>query len=107
MHFASLIQVGESVRDPRKYYANNLVSTLNLLDTMVEEGVAKFIFSSSAAVCGGPVYVPIDEAHPLQPINPYGASKSMVERILGDYDSDADLDTIVAHAWAWERNASD
>lgn len=86
MHFASHIQVGESVRDPGKYYRNNVANTLNLLDAMVRHGVGVFIFSSSAAIFGEPRYVPIDEAHPKVPINPYGLSKLMVEQMLGDYD---------------------
>jgi len=86
MHFASFIQVAESVREPGKYYANNVTNTLNLLDAMVTHGVHHFIFSSTAAIFGEPQYVPIDENHPVQPINPYGASKAMVERMLADYD---------------------
>jgi len=86
MHFASLIQVGESVIQPGKYYQNNVVATLNLLDTMVIYDVKPFIFSSTAAIFGEPQYVPIDEQHPKQPINPYGLSKWMIEQILGDYD---------------------
>jgi UDP-glucose 4-epimerase len=87
MHFASFIQVGESVRAPGKYYRNNACNTLNLLDAMVAHGVRAFIFSSTAAVFGEPQYVPIDEAHPQAPISPYGASKLMVERMLADYDA--------------------
>ena len=86
MHFASHIQVGESVRLPGKYYRNNLANTLNLLDAMVRHDVQRFIFSSTAALFGEPSYVPIDEAHPRQPINPYGWSKWMVEQVLTDYD---------------------
>lgn len=86
MHFASFIQVGESVREPAKYYANNVANTLNLLDTMVTHGVRRFIFSSSAAVYGNPLTVPIREDHPRAPINPYGRTKAMVEDILADYD---------------------
>lgn len=86
MHFASFIQVGESVIKPSKYYQNNVVNTLNLLDTMVAFEVKKFIFSSTAAIFGEPNYSPIDEKHPKQPINPYGLSKLMVEEILSDYD---------------------
>jgi len=86
MHFASFIQVGESVREPAKYYANNVTNTLNLLDTMRNHGVNKFIFSSSAAVYGEPIRVPIDESHPKLPLNPYGRTKWMVEQILADYD---------------------
>ncbi|MEQ1767644.1 MAG: UDP-glucose 4-epimerase GalE [Methylotenera sp.] len=86
MHFASFIQVGESVRRPDIYYRNNFSNTLNLLDAMVTHGVKHFIFSSTAAVFGEPDYVPIDEAHPNRPVNPYGRSKWMVEQVLADYD---------------------
>ena len=86
MHFASFIQVGESVADPAKYYANNVAATLTLLDAMRQAEVRRFIFSSTAAVYGDPSYVPIDEAHPKNPINPYGRSKWMVEQVLEDYD---------------------
>jgi len=87
MHFASFIQVGESVLKPSKYYRNNLSNTLNLLDAMVEHNVKKLIFSSTAAIFGEPQYIPLDEKHPKKPINPYGLSKWMVEQILQDYDS--------------------
>jgi len=87
MHFASFIQVGESVQHPAKYYRNNVVHTINLLDAMVRHRVRNFIFSSSAAIFGQPEYIPIDEAHPKQPINPYGRSKWIVEQVLQDYDA--------------------
>ena len=86
MHFASYIQVGESVLAPAKYYRNNVANTLVLLDAMVRHGVRHFIFSSTAAVYGEPLRVPIDETHPCAPINPYGRSKRMVEEILADYN---------------------
>ncbi len=86
MHFASFIQVGESVENPGKYYQNNVAGTLNLLDAMVAHQVKNFIFSSTAAIFGEPQYVPIDEQHVKQPINPYGLSKWMIEQILADYD---------------------
>jgi UDP-glucose 4-epimerase len=86
MHFASFIQVGESVQAPAKYYQNNVVNTLNLLNAMVAFDVKRFIFSSTAATFGEPHYTPIDEKHPQQPINPYGRSKLMVEQALADYD---------------------
>lgn len=86
MHFASFIQVGESVQNPGKYYQNNVAATLNLLDAMVAHQVKTFIFSSTAAIFGEPQYVPIDEQHPKQPINPYGSSKWMIEQILTDYE---------------------
>ncbi len=86
LHFASLIQVGESYLDPRKYYGQNLISSLNLLEAMLEAGVKNLIFSSSAAVYGVPRQIPIPEDHPLLPINPYGQTKFFVEKILQDYD---------------------
>lgn len=86
MHFASFIQVGESVVNPAKYYANNVAATLTLLDAMRSAGVRRFIFSSTAAVYGDPDYVPIDEVHPKNPINPYGRSKWIMEQALEDYD---------------------
>lgn len=86
IHFASFIEVGESVSKPDIYYQNNITNTLNLLNAMNVAGVKQFIFSSTAAIFGEPSYTPIDEAHPKQPINPYGRSKWMVEQILEDYD---------------------
>jgi len=86
LHFASLIQVGESFLDPGKYYSQNLISSLNLLEAMLEAGVKYFIFSSSAAVYGVPRQIPITEDHPLLPVNPYGQTKFFVEKILQDYD---------------------
>ncbi len=94
MHFASFIQVGESVLDPAKYYQNNVVNTLNLLNAMRAHGVDKFIFSSTAAIFGEPEYVPIGEAHPQSPINPYGWSKRMVEQVLADYDRAYNLKSV-------------
>ena len=87
MHFASFIQVGESVQHPEKYYQNNFVNTINLLNAMQASGINKFVFSSSAATFGEPQYVPIDELHPQLPINPYGRTKLMVEQALTDYDA--------------------
>lgn len=86
MHFASHMQVGESVRDPAKYYRNNVFKTQCLLDAMVAHRVNHFIFSSTAAIFGEPVRVPIDEEHPKNPINPYGRGKWMVEQMLEDYE---------------------
>ena len=86
VHFAAYSQVAESVKNPQKYYYNNVYGTLNLLNAMLEFGVKKIVFSSTAATYGEPIYTPIDEKHPQQPINPYGNSKLMVERILDDYD---------------------
>lgn len=86
MHFASFIEVGESIHSPAKYYNNNVTNTLNLLDAMVRHSVLNFIFSSTAAIFGEPDYVPIDEKHSMIPINPYGQTKLMVEKVLADYD---------------------
>lgn len=86
MHFASFIQVGESVENPTKYYENNVSNTLNLLHAMQVGNINRFIFSSTAATFGEPLYTPIDELHPQNPINPYGRSKWMVEQILNDFD---------------------
>lgn len=86
IHFASSIQVGESMVNPEKYYQNNVVNSLNLINTMISHGVKKLIFSSTAAIFGNPSYSPIDEAHPLKPINTYGHTKLMFETILADYD---------------------
>lgn len=85
MHFAALIDVGESVLHPAKYYANNVSGTLKLLDAMLRHGVKQLIFSSSAAVYGAPQQQYLDESHSCLPINPYGQTKLMVESILHDY----------------------
>jgi UDP-glucose 4-epimerase len=87
MHFAAYIQVGESVSNPMKYYRNNVTHTQNLLDAMVTHGIRYFIFSSTAAIFGEPLRVPIDETHPKNPVNPYGRTKWMIEQMLGDYDT--------------------
>lgn len=86
MHFSAYAYVGESVEHPQKYYENNFVQTLNLLNILVETGVKKFIFSSTCATYGEPQYVPIDEKHPQNPVNPYGMTKFMIEKVLQDYD---------------------
>jgi UDP-glucose 4-epimerase len=87
LHFAAFIEVGESVKDPQKYYQNNVVNTLSLFKVMLENEVKKIIFSSTAATFGNPEYTPIDEKHPQVPINPYGQAKLVVEKILRDYDT--------------------
>ncbi|NJR50569.1 MAG: UDP-glucose 4-epimerase GalE [Leptolyngbyaceae cyanobacterium CSU_1_3] len=94
MHFAAYAYVGESVTDPGKYYRNNVLGTLTLLEAMVAASVKKFVFSSTCATYGVPQTTPIDETHPQQPINPYGASKLMVERILTDFDVAHDLKSV-------------
>jgi len=87
MHFASLIQVGESIRNPSAYYHNNFVLTKQLLDALVRHGIRRFVFSSTAAVYGVPHAALLSESHPCEPINPYGRSKWMVEQMLRDYDA--------------------
>ena len=91
MHFAASIQVEESVREPLAYYRNNVIHTLNLLEAMRETGTARFLYSSTAAVYGIPETIPVDERAPLRPINPYGASKVMVEQILADLAAASDF----------------
>lgn len=85
IHFAAFTYVGESVTDPRKYFRNNVVNTLGLMDSLVEAGVRRMVFSSTCATYGDPEYMPLDEAHRQQPVNPYGESKLMVERMLHWY----------------------
>jgi UDP-glucose 4-epimerase len=86
MHFAANALVGESMQNPSKYFRNNVSSGLNLLDAMIENGVRRFVFSSTCATFGPPDRVPIDEACAQRPINPYGESKLMFEKILRWYD---------------------
>lgn len=87
MHFAALIDVGESVEDPAKYYINNVINTIHLLEAMRRHAVGKLVFSSSAAVYGIPHRKQLSEDHPCRPINPYGRTKLMIEDILRDYDN--------------------
>ncbi len=87
MHFAAYIAVGESVKEPGKYYRNNVASTLNLLEAMLAHGINKIVFSSTCAVYGMPKEVPMTENHPHSPLSPYAASKDMVEQILRDIDT--------------------
>ncbi|MDB5901890.1 MAG: UDP-glucose 4-epimerase [Betaproteobacteria bacterium] len=94
MHFAAFIRVEESVAQPGKYFRNNFSNAINLLDAMAKHSVRRFIFSSTAAVYGEPRYVPVDEKHPREPINPYGLSKRMVEDALPDYASAYGLQSV-------------
>jgi UDP-glucose 4-epimerase len=87
MHFSAYAYVGESVTDPAKYYRNNVLGTLSLLEAMLAAGVNKLVFSSTCATYGVPNHIPIAEDHPQNPINPYGATKLMVERILSDFEA--------------------
>lgn len=95
IHFAAFALVGESVTNPSKYYRNNVLGTLNLLDTMIKHDVKRIVFSSTCATYGNLQYSPIDENHPQNPVNPYGSSKLTVERILKDYDIAYDLKSII------------
>ncbi|MFW6264114.1 MAG: UDP-glucose 4-epimerase GalE [Cyanobacteriota bacterium] len=94
MHFAAYAYVGESVMKPAKYYRNNVNGTLTLLEAMVEASVNKFVFSSTCATYGVPKTLPIPEDHPQYPINPYGATKLMVEQMLADFDSAYDFKSV-------------
>ena len=88
MHFAASIQVFESVQDPLKYYKNNIVNTINLIELLLKNGISCFVFSSTAAVYGiPPKNKPVNEQAPLLPINPYGRTKLMTERVLQDVSS--------------------
>jgi UDP-glucose 4-epimerase len=91
MHFAAFIEVGESISDPIKYYQNNVANTINLLQVLTRNQVSRFIFSSSAAVYGSPEKVPITEDDKINPINPYGQSKAIVEKVLGDLSTATDF----------------
>jgi UDP-arabinose 4-epimerase len=93
MHFAAFAYVGESVVAPGQYYENNVAGSLSLLEAMRAGGVDLIVFSSSCATYGIPVHLPITEDHPQSPINPYGAGKLMVERMLLDYEA--------AHGFRW------
>ena len=84
MHFAGVKAVGESVENPLKYYNNNIVGSIELLNAMERSGIKKMIFSSSASIYGSPEYLPIDEKHPIGATNPYGRTKHMTEQILQD-----------------------
>ena len=86
IHFAGFIAAGESVIDPHKYYKNNVAGTINLLNAMVKSNVKNIVFSSTCAVYGDPVKLPLTEDHPKNPVNPYGMTKFFIEKILEDYD---------------------
>jgi UDP-arabinose 4-epimerase len=94
LHFAALAYVGESVADPARYYRNNVTGALNVLDAMREQGVPRIVFSSSCATYGAPESTPIREDAPQAPINPYGASKLMIERVLADYRAAYGLESV-------------
>jgi UDP-glucose 4-epimerase len=94
VHFAAYAYVGESMVKPAKYYDNNVVGTLTLLDSMLAASVKKLVFSSTCATYGIPQQIPVPENHPQNPINPYGSSKLMVEKILADYSAAYDLKSV-------------
>jgi UDP-glucose 4-epimerase len=94
MHFSAYAYVGESVADPAKYYRNNVLGTLTLLEAMLAASIKKFVFSSTCATYGVPSVIPITEDHPQNPINPYGATKLMVERILSDFAEPYDFKSV-------------
>lgn len=87
IHFAARKDAAESVGDPLRYYRENLAKSVRLLSFLAEHGIERFVFSSTAAVYGEPVAIPIDEAHPTRPANPYGASKLLFEQVLADVAS--------------------
>ena len=91
VHFAAFAAVGESVQHPAKYWQNNVVNTLNLMECLRRHNISRFVFSSTAATFGTPAQMPITEQTPQQPINPYGMTKLTVEYALADY----------AHAYKW------
>lgn len=95
MHFSAYAYVGESVEKPQKYFDNNYVQTLTLLDALLEYGIRRFVFSSTCATFGEPQYLPIDESHPQAPTNPYGWTKFMVERTLSAYEAAYGLKFVV------------
>lgn len=95
MHFAAYAYVGESVTDPAKYYHNNFVGTLTLLEAMLAASIKTFVFSSTCATYGVPEIVPIPENHAQKPINPYGMSKLMVERVLADFNHAYDFKSVI------------
>ncbi|MBB3563596.1 UDP-glucose 4-epimerase [Rhizobium sp. BK512] len=95
LHFAALIEVGESVKDPVSFYENNVIGTLTLLSAAQAAGINAFVFSSTCATYGLPQSVPLDETHRQEPINPYGRTKYIVEQALADYDQYKSLRSVV------------
>lgn len=94
VHFAAYSLVEESVKNPEKYYQNNVYGTINLLSSMIKHNVKNIVYSSTCATYGEPQYVPMDESHPQNPINPYGKSKLCVEMMMKDYDKAYGLKSI-------------
>ena len=107
VHFAAFTYVGESVENPEKYYYNNVVGTVNLLNAMKNYGFKKIVFSSTCATYGEPKYMPLDEKHSQNPINPYGRTKLMIEQIFSDYAKAYDLEYIALRYFNAAGAASD
>ncbi len=95
LHFAALIEVGESVKFPGRFYENNVAGALTLIEATRRAGVKAFVFSSTCATYGDPLKLPMDETHPQAPLNPYGHSKLMVEQILRDLDRYGDFRSVI------------
>ena len=95
VHFAALIEVGQSVKEPAAFYENNVAGTLSLLGAMQDAGIDRLVFSSTCATYGMPEAIPMDETHVQLPINPYGRSKLIVEQMLGDLDQYSGLRSVV------------
>ena len=94
MHFAAMVSVGDSMREPAEYYRQNVGGALSVLDAMMSESVQRFVFSSTAAVYGDPIETPITEEHPTQPINVYGETKLVIERAIPYYEKAYGLKSI-------------
>ena len=94
IHLAALSNVGESVINPSLYYKNNVLGSYNLLEKMIEFNVKNIVFSSTAAVYGDPINLPINESHPTMPINPYGDTKLSIERLIKNYSISYDVNFI-------------
>lgn len=95
VHYAALCLVNESVEDPQKYFSNNVCGSLKLLSTILKLGIKKIVFSSTCAVYGEAEYVPVDEKHPINPVNPYGLSKRMVEQMIEWYEKTYGLSYVI------------
>lgn len=111
INFAAFLSVGESMTDPGRYFQNNVAGGIQVLNAMARHGVRRYVFSSTAAVFGEPEYVPIDERHPLRPVNPYGESKLIVEQMLRWYDECNGIKSVALRyfnaAGATERRGED
>lgn len=97
MHFAASAYVGESMKNPRKYFRNNVESALRFLDAVLDSSARMFVFSSTCAVYGAPASLPIEESFPKEPINPYGETKLFMERVLSSYNYSHGLRYVALH----------